>query len=160
MGDRYVKSDENKKIFYMDATNLYGHSMIQPLPYDEIEMWLGHPDLYMTKLDEILNTFDDCDIGYFVEIDLKNPDNKKKKTKKFPIAPENKVIPKDKLSDYMNKIKSKNHPNAEKIICDWSDKKNCLVHYRMLKFYVRHDMVVEKIHEIKSFKQNKWLENI
>ena len=29
MGDRYVKSNENKKILYMDATNLYGHSMIQ-----------------------------------------------------------------------------------------------------------------------------------
>ena len=39
MGDRYVKSDENKKILYMDATNLYGHSIIQPLPYDELEMW-------------------------------------------------------------------------------------------------------------------------
>ena len=39
MGDRYVRSDENKKILYMDATKLYGHSMSQPLPYDEIEMW-------------------------------------------------------------------------------------------------------------------------
>ena len=37
----------------MDATNLYGHSMSQPLPYDEIEMWQGHPDLYMNKLEEI-----------------------------------------------------------------------------------------------------------
>ena len=27
MGDRYVKSDENKKILYIDANNLYGHSM-------------------------------------------------------------------------------------------------------------------------------------
>ena len=35
MGDRYVKSDENKKILYMDATNLYGHSMSQLLPYDK-----------------------------------------------------------------------------------------------------------------------------
>ena len=33
----------------MDATNLYGHSMSQPSPYDEIEMWHGHPDLYMNK---------------------------------------------------------------------------------------------------------------
>ena len=32
MGDRYVKSDENEKILYMDATNLYGHSMFQMLP--------------------------------------------------------------------------------------------------------------------------------
>ena len=46
MGDRYVKSDENKKILYMDATNLYGHSMSQMLPYDEIEMWHGHTDKY------------------------------------------------------------------------------------------------------------------
>ena len=29
----------------------------------------------------------------------------------------------------------------------------------MLKFYVRHGMVVEKIHEIISFKQSKWLES-
>ena len=36
MGDPYVKSDENKKILYMDATNFYGHSMSQMLPYDEI----------------------------------------------------------------------------------------------------------------------------
>ena len=28
----------------------------------------------------------------------------------------------------------------------------------MLKFYVRHGMVVEKIHEITSFKRSKWLE--
>ena len=29
MGDRYVKSDENKKILYADANNLYVHSMSQ-----------------------------------------------------------------------------------------------------------------------------------
>ena len=28
----------------------------------------------------------------------------------------------------------------------------------MLKFYVRHGMVVEKVHEVISFKQSKWLE--
>ena len=38
MGDRYVKSDENKKIIHTAATNLYGHSMSQMLPYDEMEM--------------------------------------------------------------------------------------------------------------------------
>ena len=48
-GDRYVKSDENIKILHLDATNLFGYSMIQPLPYDEIEMWHGHPDLHMNN---------------------------------------------------------------------------------------------------------------
>ena len=63
MGDRYVKSDEIKKILYIDAINLYGHSTSQILPYDE--MWHGHPDLYMNWLEEILNTPDDSDIGFF-----------------------------------------------------------------------------------------------
>ena len=44
--------------------------MSQALPYDEIEMWHGHLDLYMNKLREILNTPDDSDNGYFIEVDL------------------------------------------------------------------------------------------
>ena len=90
MEDRYVKSDELRKIIYMDAINLYGHSLIQPLPYDEIEMWHGHLDLYMNKIEAILNTADDSDIGYFVEVDLKHLDNIKEKRKNFQFAPEKK----------------------------------------------------------------------
>ena len=37
MGDRYAKSDENKKILYNDAKNLYGHSLSQPLSNDEFK---------------------------------------------------------------------------------------------------------------------------
>ena len=56
MGDRYVESDEYKKIIYMDATNLYGPPMIQSLPYVEIEMWHGNPYLYInyTKFYKLL----------------------------------------------------------------------------------------------------------
>ena len=90
MGDRYVKSDDNKKIIYMDATNLYGHSMSQLLPFDEIEMWHGHPDPYMHKLEEILINPDELDNSYFVEVGLKYPENIKEKTKTFPFAPEKK----------------------------------------------------------------------
>ena len=46
-----------------------------------------------------------------------------------------------------------------KLICDWADKKKYLIHYQMLKFYVRHGMSVEKVHEVISFKQSKWLES-
>ena len=73
----------------MDATNLYGHSMSQMLLSDEIELWHGHPDLYMNKIEEILYTPDDNVVGYFIEVDLKYPDNIKEKTKVFPFAPEN-----------------------------------------------------------------------
>ena len=75
MGDRYVKPDDNEKILYFDTTNLYGHSMSQVLLYDEIGMLHGHPDLCMNKRGEIINTPDDGDIGYFVEVGLTYPDN-------------------------------------------------------------------------------------
>ena len=158
MGDRYIKSDENKKILYIDANNLYGHSMSEYLPYDEIELWHGHPDLLMNWLDEILNTPDDSDIGYFIEIDLTYPDNIKQKTKNFPFAPENKKINPDNFNDYMKEIKPVTYIQSSKLICDWSDKKNYLIHYRMLKFYIRHGMIVDKVHNIISFKQSRWLE--
>ena len=38
MGDRYVKSDKNKKIICADANNLCGWAMSEYLPYDEIKV--------------------------------------------------------------------------------------------------------------------------
>ena len=152
MGDRYIQSDENKKILYIDANNLYGHSMSQPLPFDEIKFDNN------VKLEDILNTPDDSNIGYFIEIDLTYPNNIKEKTKNFPFAPVNKKINPDKFSDYMKETKPDTYIQTKKLICDWSDKKNYLVHYRMLKFYVRHGMIVDKVHNIISFKQSRWLE--
>ena len=116
MGDRYVKSDENKKILYMDATKLYGYSMSEPLVYDEIKFD------NIVKIEDILNTPDDSDIGYFVEANLIYPDNIKKKTKNFPFAPVNKKFNPDKFSDYMKEIKPNTYIQTSKLICDWSDK--------------------------------------
>ena len=87
MGDRYVKSDKIKNILYFDATDLYGFSMSQALPYDEIKF-----ETENVCLEEILNTSDDNDKGYFLEVDLEYPYNIRQKTKYFPFAPENKTI--------------------------------------------------------------------
>ena len=152
MGDRYMKSDDNKKILYIDANNPYGHSMSQYLPYDEIKFDNN------IKLEDILNTPDDSDIGYFIEVDLKYPDSIKEKTKNFPFAPMNKKINPDNFNYYMTEIKPDNYTSTKKLICDWSDKRNYLIHYRMLKFYIRHGMIVDEIHNIIAFKQSKWLE--
>ena len=122
-GDRYVKSDESKKILYKDATNLFGHSMSQLLPYDEIELWHDHPDHYMNKLEEIVITPDDSDIEFFCEVDLGCLDVTKEKTMNFPFAPENRTIHRNEYNDYMKKINSLNYTKAKKMICDSSDKK-------------------------------------
>ena len=55
-------------------------------------------------------------------------------------------------------IPSKNTQNR-KLSFHWTDRKKNLIHYRMLEFYVRHAMIVDKVHEIISFKQSKWLKS-
>ena len=151
MGNRYIKSDENKKILYIDANNFYGHSMSQPLPYDETKIDKS------VKLEDKLKKPDDGDVGYFVEADLIYPDNKKEKTENFLFASVNKKIDPDKINDYTKEIKPDTYIQTSKLICDWSDKKKYLVHYRLLNFYVRHGMIVDKVHELISFKKSKWL---
>ena len=59
----------------------------------------------------------------------------------------------------MKIIKPDNYTNHKKLICDWTDENSYLVNYRLLKLYVRHGMVVEKIHKIISFRQSRWWEN-
>ena len=87
MGDRYVKPNYDNKILYIDAINLYDWAMSHYLPYDEIKF-----DKNVT-LENILETSDDSEIGYFVECDLKYPENIREKTKHFPFCPMNKFIP-------------------------------------------------------------------
>ena len=57
MGNRYVKSDDNKKILYNNAKTLYGHSMSQSLSCDEIKFDKN------VCLEDILKISDDADIG-------------------------------------------------------------------------------------------------
>ena len=79
-------------------------------------MWYGHLDLYMNNLQEIINTPNDEDNGYFIEVDLRRPKTIKEKTKNFPFCPENKIFHKDKNNEYMKTIKPKNQTKAEKLM--------------------------------------------
>ena len=155
MGPRYVSSDDKTKILYIDANNLYGWAMIQFLPYGDLE-FVGVNQL---GLEDILKTVDDSETGYFVEVDLEYPDSIKEKTKYFPFCPENKVIDPSKYSEYMANRSPVGLQGSKlkKMICDWTNKQNYLVHYRLLKFYVRHGMVVTKVHRVIQFKQKPWL---
>ena len=78
-----MPSDESRKILYVDAKNLYGWAMSECLPYNKINFDRD------VKLKDILKTPDDSDIGYFIEVDLKYPDNTKYETRIFPFAPQN-----------------------------------------------------------------------
>ena len=131
MGDRYVEPDENQKKLCVDANNLFGWAMSEDLLYDEIKFDKN------VKLEEILKKPDDSDIGYSIEVDLKiNPDD---------------------FSEYMSKNNPDTYTQTNKMLCDSTDKKNFLIHYRMFKFYFRHGNEVVKVHIVFSYKKIKWL---
>ena len=67
--------------------------MSQPLHYDEYKFDKN------VQLEDIINTPDKKDIGYFIEVDMTYPDNIKEKTKNFPFSPENKKINHDDFRD-------------------------------------------------------------
>ena len=39
----------------------------------------------------------------------------------------------------MKENKPDTYTQTNKLLCDWSDKENYLIRYRMLKFFVRHE---------------------
>ena len=131
-----------RKILYVDANNLYGHSISHPLRYDEIKFERDN------CLNEILSTPDDKSIGFFSEVDLSYLYNIRQKTKHFPFCLQIKSISKGDFTEYMKRIKPKKYISHKKLICDWVEKEKYLVHYRMLKIYVRHGLTIDKIHEI------------
>ena len=129
------------------STNLYDIQCVNLYLMMNLRCGMVMDWFSMNWLEKILNTPDDSDIGYFTEDDLRYPDNIKEKTKNFPFCPENKIIHKHKYNDNENlkQIKPKNYAKSKKLICDWTDKKKYLVHYRMLKLDVRHGKWLEKI---------------
>ena len=107
------------------------------------------------NLKDINDSLDDWDIGYFVEGDLSYSDNIKDKRKNFPFCPESKNSPQDNFDENMIEIKPTKYTENKNLICDWTDKKNFLIHYRMLKIYVTHGKIVNKVPEIISPTQSK-----
>ena len=108
------------------------------------------------SLKDLLNTPDNSDIGWkWFEKILWG----KKEKKAVPFCLENKTDPKDEISEFMNEMKANAYTQNTKLIYDWTDKKENLTRYGILKFFDRHGMRVDRNHEINSFKQNMCLES-
>ena len=88
MGENYDKTKESTYISYVDANNLYGFAMVQPLPYKNLNFEETSPaTLQGVTLELILNTADDAETGYFCEVDLDFHPGAPRKTKAFSTLP-------------------------------------------------------------------------
>ncbi|CAC5364416.1 unnamed protein product [Mytilus coruscus] len=132
---------------FEDANNLYGWSMSKKLPTKDFK-WEEDPDYYK-KVPK--------GRGCLIKCDLKYTDKCKKKTIKYPLVPEKTRPKKEELSNYqLNLLGNKPLGNEEKLFLTGKDKKY-IVHYKVLKDYIKLGMKVTKVYKTISFKESDWL---
>ena len=99
-------SDSNKKdksIMYLDANNLYGWGMNQPIPYGEFD-WLNKQEINELNLDSIS---ENSSKGYFLEVDLEYQSELRDSHNDYPLAREKLEICSNMLSKYCSDIADK-----------------------------------------------------
>ena len=151
----YDPTSKSTYLMYLDANNLYGWSMVQDLPYKDIRFNTT------IKLDEILETADDSETGYMLEVDLSFPQEIHERLKQLPPCPETRV-PKEEWFSYFQKelkIKTQSKSKCPKLIPHFHEHLNYCIHYRLLKYVVKElGVKVDKVHNVVEFKQSKWME--
>jgi len=153
-------------IQYLDANNLYGWAMSQPLPLRNFRwlnenevakftshfvMTLGDKSSKNTNLSSSDNASDDddsdSDTGYIAEVDLTYPEALHELHNSLPLAPERLLVTRAMLSPY---AQSFNHPvgKAEKLVPNLYNKTHYITHYKNLKFYLEQGMILTKVHRV------------
>jgi len=147
--------DVARYIFYLDANNLYGHAMIQPLPYADYA-WVKKPEDI-----DLMAIPSDYPEGYIFEVDGFFPDNVHDRLSDFPPAPVKKIVEEDMISPFsanLNKLFNNKHDDkTTKLLCTLEPKTKYKCYYRTLQLYVNLGFTITKVHRILSFKQGTWL---
>ena len=146
---------------YIDANNLYGCSMIGKLPTNTFK-WLEEStvsDLNQNK-DLIMDLDPEGDTMYVFEVDGEYPEHLHDSHNDYPMAIESKLLTKDQLSPYnrgfLKDFNEKFVP-TRKLIQDFHDKKNYVCSLKNLQFFIKHGLVITKIHRVLTAKQESFM---
>ena len=126
--------------------------MSEYLPYRESE-WLEN----VNELD-VMSIIKKSDVGYFLEVDLKYPDELHDLHNDYPLAPEK--LTNDMLSKYCKEIADKydiNVGDIKKLIPNLGNKTKYVVHFKNIQLYLLLGIKLTKIHRVLQFKQSDWM---
>jgi len=130
----FNSKEKSKFIQYLDANNLYGWAMSQPLPVSDFK-WMSKSQ---TEKWEQFSNQEGC--GCILEVDLEYPKKLHDLHNDHPLAPERITV---------NRI--------EKLIPNLADKKKYILHCKNLKQYLDLGLKLIKIHRGISFKEEPWM---
>ena len=172
----YDPNKPTKYIMYWDANNLYGWAMMQYLPIDEFR----YENINAYTKEYILKLADDATRGCFILCDLGYPKELHDLHNDYPLAVEKTMGEQSEtikaLMEHVNKMNQQkftvlrsvseamNIPvvrksTVPKLIQNLNDKKGYLTHFRNLKYYLEQGLVLQKVHEVISFRQETWLKD-
>ena len=129
----YNPSKEFSYLQYLNANNLYGWAMSQPLPSSKFK-------LVEIDLDQISDLATSKIKGYLLEIDIRYLTELHDSHNDLPFMCEKMKI---------NKV--------EKLVPNLRDKKNYVIQIRVLDQSLRHGLVLERIHRATEFNQTDWM---
>ena len=144
MGCKYDPLRPTNYLQYVDANNLYGWVMSQPLPTGEFK-WVDIKNL-KDGARELKRTIDmmvrnsNRGVGYVLEVDVKYPRELHDDHNDLPFMCE--------------KIRVN---GVEKLVPNLCDKKKYVIHVKALKQALDHGLVLERIHRVIQFKQSAWM---
>ena len=152
----YDPSKPTIYIMYLDVNNLYGWAMSMPLPIRGFK-W----KCVMPTEEEILEMKENAKTGCFLEVDLEYPPELHEENNSYPLAPKKKVVEKERMSDYQKRLMKDlelKAPDYKKLLLTLEEKKNYVVHYRNLQFYLKMGMKLKRVHRVLEFEQECWME--
>ena len=133
-----VQKDPSTDLLYIDINNLYGWSLTQKLPCKDFK-WILDDDELNALMQRLPSMVTDGGIGYTFEVDLHTPRHLHDKLDQLPPAPESGYPPKSK---------------AKKLLLTHEDKKNYIVHFALLQFYMSLGVEVLHVHRAIQFEQD------
>jgi len=144
-------------ISLLDANNLYGYAMQKYLPQCNFE-WVT--DTIFLTSEFILNHPDDANIGYVLEVDLDYPASLHDKHSCYPMVAHQQKIEESMLSphaEHLRELLNVQNLGPKKLLTTLYDKKKYIVHYTMLKLYIKHGLKLRTVHKAVKFVQSPWL---
>ena len=130
MGSKFNLSEESSYLQYLDANNLYGWAMSQPLPAGRFR-WVS------IKSNEIGELAARTDKGYLLEVNVSYPRGLHDSHNDLPFMCERMDI-----------------NGIEKLVPNLCNKKNYFIHIQALNQELAHGMILDRIHRAIEFDQS------
>ena len=135
MGNQFDPIKESHYLQYLDANNLYGSAMSQPLPTGRFT-WVSNPENLKGRTSKLAKKQSK---DYFLEVNVCYLQNLHNLNNDFPFMCEKRKI-----------------NGVQKLVPNLYNKKIYVMHIMALNQVFKHELILKQIHQVVEFDQSAW----